>query len=119
MSVEHRFRPSGGARGPQHESGAGRVAGGPVKTLNTLGNALMTDPGQLEGEHDVFVSGDDADAKKRVTAILQDWFGHTGVIDLGDITTSRGVEAWLLLWTRLYGALGTGDFNIKIVKKKA
>jgi predicted dinucleotide-binding enzyme len=88
-----------------------------VKTLNTLGNSLMTDPGLLDGEHDVFVSGDDADAKVRVTQVLTEWFGHNHVIDLGDITTARGTEAWLLLWTRLYGALGTAEFNLHLVRK--
>jgi hypothetical protein len=39
------------------------------------------------------------------------------VIDLGDITTARGTEAWLLLWTRLYGALGTAEFNLALVRK--
>lgn len=35
--------------------------------------------------------------------------------DLGDITTARGTEAYLLLWVRLFAALGTPDFNIQVV----
>ena len=42
-------------------------------------------------------------------------FGWERVTDLGDITNARGMEAWLLLWVRLYGALKTPMFNIKIV----
>jgi 8-hydroxy-5-deazaflavin:NADPH oxidoreductase len=38
------------------------------------------------------------------------------VIDLGDISTARGVEMYLPLWIRLWGVLGTGIFNVKIVK---
>jgi len=38
------------------------------------------------------------------------------VIDLGDITTARGTEAYLLLWLRLWGSIGSPDFNIKVVR---
>jgi 8-hydroxy-5-deazaflavin:NADPH oxidoreductase len=63
-----------------------------VKSLNTLTAALMVNPGQLaSGDHTVFVSGNDAAAKATVVALLQS-FGHTDIIDLGDITTARGVE---------------------------
>lgn len=87
-----------------------------VKTLNTMNCQLMVEPGKLEGEHDVFVSGNDAEAKGRVTEILRGWFGWKNVIDLGDITTARGTESWLPLWVRLWGALGTADFNLHVVR---
>ena len=87
-----------------------------VKALNTLNAALMVHPGQLaDGQHTVFVSGNDPDAKKTVTALL-DSFGHTDVIDLGDIATARGTEMLLPLWLRLMAALGTPMFNIKVVR---
>jgi predicted dinucleotide-binding enzyme len=87
-----------------------------VKTLNTMTADLQADPGQLAGgDHSVFVSGDDAEAKKQVTDFLES-LGHTDVIDLGDITTARGTEMFLPLWLRLWGALGTGIFNIKVVR---
>ena len=35
---------------------------------------------------------------------------------VGDITASRGLEMWLPLWVRLFGALGTPMFNLKLVK---
>jgi len=38
------------------------------------------------------------------------------VIDLGDISTARGPESYLPLWIRLWGALQTADFNIKVVR---
>ena len=38
------------------------------------------------------------------------------VTDLGDISAARGTEMYLPLWLRIYGALGTGEFNIGIVK---
>lgn len=42
--------------------------------------------------------------------------GHTDVIDLGDITTARGAEMLMPIWLRLWGVLGTGLFNYKIVR---
>ncbi|MBL0746632.1 NADPH-dependent F420 reductase [Nocardioides baculatus] len=86
-----------------------------VKSLNTLTAALMVDPGLLDEATTVFVSGDDAAAKATVTEILTG-FGHQDVIDLGGIETARGTEMLLPLWLRTMGALGTGMFNIKVVR---
>jgi predicted dinucleotide-binding enzyme len=87
-----------------------------VKTLNTLTAALMTHPRSLaDGAHTVFVSGDDAEAKAVVTGLLED-MGHRDVIDLGGIETARGTEMYLPLWLRCMGALGTGMFNVRVVR---
>ncbi len=86
-----------------------------VKALNTLTADLQARPGLLSDTGTVFVSGNDADAKNTVTELLKD-FGHQDVIDLGDITTARGVEMLLPVWLRLYSALGTPQFNFKIVR---
>lgn len=86
-----------------------------VKTLNTLTAALMVNPADLGADSSVFVSGNDEAAKATVTELLQS-FGHTDVIDLGDITTARGPEMLLPVWLRLMGALGTPSFNFKIVR---
>jgi predicted dinucleotide-binding enzyme len=86
-----------------------------VKTLNTLTANLMVDPSLLPGEHDVFVSGNDAGAKGRVVEILKGWFGWKNVIDLGDLSTARGTEMLLPIWIRLMVALQTPMFNFHIV----
>jgi hypothetical protein len=88
-----------------------------VKTLNTINCNVMVDAARIPGEHDVFVSGNDAGAKTQVKQILTEWFGWKHVVDLGDITTARGTECYLMLWLRMWGALGTPDFNIHIVRK--
>ena len=67
------------------------------------------------GQSTIFVSGDDAPAKATVTELLAS-FGHTDVIDLGDISTARGTEMMLPVWVRLMGAIGTPVFNFKIVR---
>ncbi|HXU84051.1 MAG TPA: NAD(P)-binding domain-containing protein [Polyangia bacterium] len=88
-----------------------------VKSLNTVNALVMVDPARVaRGEHDVFVCGNDAGAKARVSEILRGWFGWKHVVDLGDISAARGTESYLLLWLRAWGALGTGDFNIHIVR---
>ena len=43
-------------------------------------------------------------------------FGWIHIFDLGDLSTARGTEAYLLLWVRLYGAMNTGMINVKIIK---
>ena len=87
-----------------------------VKALNTMTASLMVDPRQLaDGQHSVFVAGNDPEAKRTVTALLNS-FGHTDVIDLGDISSARGAEMYLPLWLRLVGALNTPIFNIKVVR---
>ncbi|RKH12908.1 NADP oxidoreductase [Corallococcus praedator] len=88
-----------------------------VKALNTMNCHVMVDPSRVPGDHDVFVSGNDADAKARVKQLLTEGFGWKHVIDLGDITTARGTEAFLPLWLRLWGTLGTGDFNIHVTRR--
>jgi predicted dinucleotide-binding enzyme len=88
-----------------------------VKTLNTTNVNVMVDPAAVAGgDHDLFVSGNDAVAKARVTELLRQWFGWRTVIDLGDITTARGAEMILPIWLRLWGALGSPAFNFKIAR---
>jgi 8-hydroxy-5-deazaflavin:NADPH oxidoreductase len=89
-----------------------------VKTLNTMNHELMVDPARVPGEHAVFVSGDDADAKGEV-ALLLGGFGwpEDRIIDLGGISSARGTEMYLPLWLRLYSQLGTGDFNIGVIQR--
>jgi hypothetical protein len=87
-----------------------------VKSLNTVNCNLMVDASLVKGDHDMFVSGNDAGAKSQVTEILKGWFGWKHVIDLGDITAARGQEMFLILWVRLYGALQSPMFNVHVVR---
>ncbi|KOU69096.1 NADP oxidoreductase [Streptomyces sp. MMG1533] len=86
-----------------------------VKTLNTMNCRVMVEPGRVAGAHNVFVSGEDDGAKKQVTELLVSFGWPEGdVIDLGGIETARGAEMLLVLWVRLYGALGHADFNFHV-----
>jgi hypothetical protein len=88
-----------------------------VKALNTTWCGLMVNPAMINGaDHNTFISGNDALAKKQVIGILQS-FGwlEKNIIDLGDITKARGQEMYLPLWLGIYGATNSAAFNIKIV----
>lgn len=88
-----------------------------VKALNTINCDVMVDPARVAGPHVVFVSGNDAEAKRQVESFLREQFGWQEVLDLGDISTARGTEAYLLLWIRLWAKLGTADFNVTLAGK--
>jgi predicted dinucleotide-binding enzyme len=86
-----------------------------VKTLNTINCELMVAPQKLAASHTVFLSGNDADAKRAVRALLES-FGWQDILDLGDITTARATETYLPLWLAASKTLGTATFNIKVVR---
>lgn len=87
-----------------------------VKTLNTVTARVMVYPLEVaNGDHHVFISANDVEAKSQVMDLLRS-FGWENIFDLGDLSTARGTEAYLLLWVRLFGAMNTGMINIKIMK---
>ncbi|HKE20489.1 MAG TPA: NAD(P)-binding domain-containing protein [Kofleriaceae bacterium] len=78
-----------------------------VKAFNTVGNAHMFRPSFPGGRPDMFIAGNDAGAKKKVAALLDD-FGW-GVVDVGGIESSRYLEAMCIVWV-LHG-IATGTWN--------
>jgi 8-hydroxy-5-deazaflavin:NADPH oxidoreductase len=88
-----------------------------VKTLNTMTNQVMIHPERVPGDHSVFVSGDDAEAKQLVTGMLESFgWPPASVVDLGGIETARGAEMYLVLWIEMMQAGGTPDFNVHVVR---
>lgn len=86
-----------------------------VKSLSTVAAAIMVDPGQLPGDHLMFLAGNDERAKKTVSTLLNELgWRPPQLLDLGDLTGARGMEMYLPLWFRLYRTLGDGAFNITI-----
>jgi predicted dinucleotide-binding enzyme len=86
-----------------------------VKALDTMNEFVMADPSFVAaGEHTVFVSGNDEQAKARVTEILRS-FGWRHVLDLGDVTTARGTEMYLPCGSGSGGARNR-QFNIAVVQ---
>ena len=86
-----------------------------VKAFNTVGNSFMFRPEFPGGPPDMFIAGNDAEAKKKVTAILKD-FGW-GVVDVGGIESSRYLEAMCMVW--VLSAICTNNWNqsFKMLRK--
>ena len=90
-----------------------------VKTLNTLNCKVMVEPQLVgNGNHSLFVCGNNEDARNKVKHFLVDQFGWKpeSLIDLGAISSARGMEAYVPFWVMLMQSLGTPLFNIRIVK---
>jgi predicted dinucleotide-binding enzyme len=86
-----------------------------VKTLNTVTAAVMVQPDLVPGAHTMFICGNDDDAKAQVGGLLAELGWPDGsVLDLGDITAARGMEMYLGLWLRLWGAHGTAVLNLEV-----
>ncbi len=87
---------------------------------NRVNCEIMVDPTKVPGAHDIFVCGEDEGAKRRVGELLES-FGWPAerIIDLGGIRFARGSEMYLPLWLSLWGRLGTGYFNISVVRAEA
>ena len=86
-----------------------------VKAFNTVGNPLFFKPELPGGPPDMFIGGNDADAKKLVSQVC-DAFGW-GVIDLGGIEASRYLEPMCMAWV-VHG-IHTKSWNhaFKLLKK--
>jgi predicted dinucleotide-binding enzyme len=86
-----------------------------VKTLNTMNCEVMVDPSLVPGPHDVFVCGDHEPAKAEVVSLLESFgWPREQIVDLGELATARGTEAYLLLWLPVRMALGTNHFNVHV-----
>src|SRR5881392_4044067 len=71
-----------------------------VKTLNIVNCEVMVDPGKAGEQPTMLVCGNDAAAKATITSLLKS-YGWRDILDLGDITKSRGTEMLLPLWLNL------------------
>ncbi len=87
-----------------------------VKCFNTVGNAHMISPKFPGGPPDMFIAGNDAEAKKKVTQICTD-FGWPGTIDQGGIESSRYLEALAMVWILEYFRTGNANHAIKMLRK--
>lgn len=88
-----------------------------VKAFNTVNCGVMVDPGIVPGDHNLFIAGNDEEAKFHVRHVAEAFgWKHENVIDLGDITASRGLEMYVILWLRMAQASGGWQINVCLVK---
>lgn len=89
-----------------------------VKGLNTLNCYLMVDATLVPGDHNLFICGNDAAAKEKVTKLLVENFKWkaANILDMGDITSARATESLLPIWIRLWGKFQNPNFNFHMVQ---
>ncbi|GAA2777374.1 NADPH-dependent F420 reductase [Streptomyces showdoensis] len=88
-----------------------------VKTLNTMLFPVMTAPDTLTRAPDVFLSGDDAQAKQMVRELLTDLgWRKEWITDLGGIQTARATEAAILFVPHVIRSSGFAPFAISIAR---
>jgi predicted dinucleotide-binding enzyme len=86
-----------------------------VKSLNTVTASVMVDPGSLPETSTIFLAGDDPIARETVRELLRE-LGWVDIVEFPTLDAARGLEMWLPLWVRLMGALGTAEFNLRLVR---
>jgi predicted dinucleotide-binding enzyme len=67
-----------------------------VKAFNSVGNALMVNPALKGGPPTMFICGNDQDAKRIVTGVLDQFGWETE--DLGTAEAARAIEPLCILW---------------------
>ncbi|MFE5502817.1 NADPH-dependent F420 reductase [Amycolatopsis japonica] len=88
-----------------------------VKTLNTMLFPVMTAPAALATPPTAYLSGNDEQAKKTVTALLSDLgWKHDWIEDLGDIATARAAEAMILTVPHVLRRNGFTPFAISLTR---
>lgn len=86
-----------------------------VKAFNTVTAAVMVNPGLVQGEHDLFLCGNDEGAKEEVRDIARS-FGWHSFVDMGDIKGARAQEMFVVIWVRLWMTSGNPIFGYRIVR---
>lgn len=67
-----------------------------VKAFNSVGNSFMVNPIFPDGKPTMFICGNDNDAKKEVTSILDQFGWETS--DFGFVESARAIEPLCILW---------------------
>jgi predicted dinucleotide-binding enzyme len=87
-----------------------------VKAFNIVGNPLMVHPQLPGGPPTMFICGNNADAKKKVTEILTAFGWETS--DIGGIEGARELEPMCILWVKYGFATGGWNHAFKMLKKQ-
>jgi len=83
-----------------------------VKAFNSVGNGQMVNPHFAGGRPTMFICGDDADAKKTVAQILDQFGWETE--DMGAVEAARAIEPLCRLWC--IPGIGRGDWSAHAFK---
>lgn len=86
-----------------------------VKCFSTVSNLQMVDPSFETETPPMMICGNDPDAKERTEAILVS-FGWPGALDVGDIESSRYLEALVPLWVRIGAVYDTWEHAFSMAR---
>jgi predicted dinucleotide-binding enzyme len=86
-----------------------------VKSFSCVGSALMVNPQLKEGTPTMFICGNNAAAKARVTAILEQ-FGWEAA-DMGGVQAARAIEPLCMLWCIPGFLQGSWGHAFKLLRK--
>lgn len=89
-----------------------------VKTLNIVNCEVMVNPSLVPGDPDMFLCGNSAEAKEKVSSLLKD-FGWNSIIDIGGIESARVMEPFVLLWVKGWLHFQTPHFAMKFLSNKS
>ena len=86
-----------------------------VKTWNTVNNQHMIDPAIPGGPGDMFLCGNDGDAKQTVSALVREcgW----PPLDVGGIESARMLESLALLWVTYAISNQSSDHAFKLLRR--
>lgn len=87
-----------------------------VKAFNTIGAHIMVKPMREEGSPDLFIAGNDDNAKKKFVSLAEQ-MGWQSIIDLGDISQSYWLEANAMLWINYGFKYNSWNHAFKLLKK--
>jgi predicted dinucleotide-binding enzyme len=88
-----------------------------VKAFNIVGNPHMVDPGFPEGKPDMFICGNNPDAKRAAAQLIES-LGWPAVIDLGGIEHARYLEPLAMVWiTHFFNNGFNGNHAFKLLRK--
>ena len=88
-----------------------------VKAFNIVGHVHMVDPSFPDGLPDMFLCGNDADAKATVTELIEE-LGWPTPVDLGGIGAARYLEPLAMVWiTHLFRNGFSPNHAFKLLRK--
>lgn len=87
-----------------------------VKAFNIINAYIMINPAMQEGKPDMFIAGNDVNAKQKVTELISQ-FGWEGIHDLGDISMSYWLETFAMLWIHYGFKNNHWTHGFKLLKK--
>jgi predicted dinucleotide-binding enzyme len=87
-----------------------------VKAFNIINAYIMINPHRDEGDPDLFICGNDNNAKNQIIKFAEGW-GWKSIIDLGEISEAYWLETLTMLWVHYGFKFNIWSHAFKLLKK--